>query len=241
MRMFCRGLAVSLLVGLASCSDSVPASPAGPSSNRTASLPSSHLVTGTLFETVDGRSRPLAGRQVHLYISGTCGVAVPGDCRPEMGRQPVITDHNGRYTAEDVPSSWVFASANVGQRQSCVAGAAVNTDTTIDVEVVPAGTSATPPPNANPMITGVVFETTPQGRKALRGVDVWLEVGYEGYFIASNQTDDAGRFFLCRVNAPAQMINAPLLMYVSSSGYQRPTPEAIPGYGDMFFEIELKR
>ena len=128
----------------------------------------------------------------------------------------------------------MFVSANVPGLQPCVASAAVDKDTTIDVQVVPPGRPPMPPSAASPMITGFVYETTPQGRNPLRGVDVWLEVGFEGYFVAGNQTDDAGRFFLCRVNAP-------VLMYVFLSGYQRVDARSIPGTGDMFFEIELKR
>jgi hypothetical protein len=233
MRMFRRLLAASLLTWLAGCNNSVPTSSTSPSPSPSPPAPLHYVVSGILSETVDGVSRPLAGRQVHLYISGTCGQPVPGDCRPERGREPLLSDDNGRYTAQ-VPKSWVFVSANVGELQPCVASAAVEKDTTIDVQVVPAGRSSTPPPAASPMITGFVYETTPQGRNPLRGVDVWLEVGYEGYFVAGNQTDDAGRFFLCRVNAP-------VLVGVSGAGYQTSWSQSIPGTGDMFFEIELRR
>lgn len=232
MRMFRQLLAASLLAWLAGCNNSVPTSPTNPPA------PLSYVVSGILSETVDGVSRPLAGRQVRLYISGTCGQPIPGDCRPETGRQ-LLTHDNGRYTAQ-VPKSWVFVSANVGELQPCVASAAVDKDTTIDVQVVPAGRSSTPPPTASPMITGLVYETTPQGRNPLRGVDVWLEVGYEGYFVAGNQTDDAGRFFLCRVNGPFP-VNVPVLMYAFLSGYQHQRVGSILGTGAMFFEIELRR
>jgi hypothetical protein len=89
------------------------------------------------------------------------------------------------------------------------------------------------------MITGFVYETTPQGRNPLRGVGAWLEVGLNSYLVARTQTDDAGRFFFCRVNAPVLM---------GVSGYEEMVVAGykdglayIPGTGDMFFEIELKR
>jgi len=50
------------------------------------------------------------------------------------------------------------------------------------------------------------------------------------YPIAKTQTDEAGRFFFCRVNAPVRM---------GVSGYQE--PQFIPGISDLYFEIELKR
>src|SRR5919106_1773284 len=101
-------LAASLLACLAGCNNSVPTLP----TSHSPPAPLSYVVSGILSETVGGVSRPLAGRQVHLYVSGTCGQPIPGDCRIERGRQPFITDNNGRYTAE-VPGSWVFVSANV--------------------------------------------------------------------------------------------------------------------------------
>jgi hypothetical protein len=253
MRVFRRLVAASLLAWLAGCNNSVPTSPPTSPTSPSLSAPLSFVVSGILSETVNGVSRPLAGRQVHLYISGTCGppANLGSGCRVESGRQPFLTDHNGRYTAE-VPKSRVFVKANgwssasamFTERQPCLASAAVDNDTNIDVQVVPAGQPSTSPPAASPMITGFVYETTPQGRNPLRGVDVWLEAGYEGYSVADTQTDDAGRFFLCRVNhSPVQweLAHTPVLMYVFLSGYQRVGSQAIPGTGDMFLEIELKR
>ena len=81
------------------------------------------------------------------------------------------------------------------------------------------------------MITGLVYETTSQGRKPLRGVVVWLEAGLSSYLVAVTQTDEAGRFFLCRVNAP---------VWMGVSSYQE-WFQSIPGTADSFFEVELKR
>jgi hypothetical protein len=117
-------------------------------------------------------------------------------------------------------------------QQPCLASVPVDKDTTIDVQVFPIGSSLTPPTAAGPMITGFVYETTPQGRTPLRGVFAWLEVGLlDSWPVAKTYTDDAGRFFFCRVSAPVRM---------GVSGWAR-EPQSIPGTGDMFFEIELKR
>jgi hypothetical protein len=123
--------------------------------------------------------------------------------------------------------------------QPCLAAARVENDTTIDAQVFPIGTSTTPPPAAGPMITGVVYETTPQGRKPLQGVWAWLQVGAtDSWWIASTQTDEAGRFFFCRVNAPVQMI---VSSFDEMAAGGSESAFAIPGTRDMFFEIELKR
>ena len=220
MRMFAILLVVSLLTVLSGCNNSgLTASP-----SPSPPAPLSYVVSGIASETVDGVSRPLAGRTVHLWIS-----------QPDRGwAQSSTTDHNGRYTAQ-VPRALVFVSGwhPPDQEQPCLATAAVDEDTTIDVQFVPAGRSLTPPAAASPMITGLVYETTPQGRKPLRGVyvelDAWIDVP-----VALTQTDDAGRFFLCRVNAG-------VVMSVGAPFKHQPWSQSIPGTGDMFFEIELKR
>jgi hypothetical protein len=240
--MFRRLLWASLLAWLASCNNSGPTSPGGPSPPGSPSLPApqSYVVSGTVSETVGGISRPSGSRKIDLYISGsTCISGQPIPCITEQA--PVVeTDQNGRYTAQAtvLAKTLVFvagAGLHATGQQPCLASALVDKDTTIDVEVFPAGRSSTPPPAAGPMITGFVYETTSQGRNPLRGVWAWLEVGFADSFpVARTQTDDAGRFFFCRVNAPVRM-------GVGISGYQEWPLQSIPGTGDMSFEIELKR
>jgi hypothetical protein len=62
----------------------------------------------------------------------------------------------------------------------------------------------------------------------VRGVWAGLYVGgLDTMPVAKTQTDDAGRFFFCRVNRPVQMVVSEVTN--------------IPGTGDMVFEIEVKR
>jgi hypothetical protein len=239
-------LGASLLVSLGSCSDAVPTSPASPS----LPAPQSYVVSGTVFETVDGASRPVAGRKVDVFSSGICEQIIPGrDCAREKA-EVVDTDQNGRYSVPvQVPDSRPSSSKPLvyvtgaglhalGQ-QPCLASALVDKDTTIDVQVFQVGSSLTPPPVAGPMITGFVYETTPQGRIPWREVSAWLEVGFgDVHLVARTQTDDAGRFFFCRVNAPVRMVVSGHQDMVAA-GY-RDGVAFIPGTGDMFFEIEVK-
>ena len=88
--------------------------------------PTSLVVSGILSEMTNGASRPLAGRQVNLWIQES-----------RTGRsQTVSTDQNGRYSAQ-VPAARVFAAAwhPPDQQQPCLASAAVSNDTTLDVQV----------------------------------------------------------------------------------------------------------
>jgi hypothetical protein len=234
-------LAASLLVWLTGCSDSVPTSPAPPSPPA----PRSYVVSGTVFETVNGVSRPLAGRKVDLYFSGICE-QIPrfGVCAGEKA-EVVETDQSGRYTvqvqvleqppnASPPPKPLVFvagAGLHALGQQPCVASAVVDKDTTLDVEVFPVGSSSTLPPGAGPMISGVVYETTPQGRTPVQGIWAGLNVGFaDDYLVAKTQTDASGRFVFCRVNAPVKMV------VDGKAGV-----EFIPGTRDMFFEIERTR
>jgi hypothetical protein len=227
MPIFRQLLAASLLASV-SCNDSVPTLPTSPS----VPAPQSYAVSGTVYETVGGISRPVAGRKVDIYISGA-------NPRADV----VETDQNGRYTLQVTvfPRTLVFvtgAGLHAAGHQRCLASALVGTDTTIDVEVFPVGSSSTPPEGPGPMVTGVVYETTPQGRNPVRGVWAVLEVG-SSFWVAKTQTDEAGRFFFCRVNAEVQMVvNDNEVM--SASGYKDGVAY-IPGTGDMFFEVELKR
>ena len=230
MRIFRRLLAVSLLTWLGGCGNSAPTSPAP--SPPLPPLPESFVVSGTLFETVDGVSRRLAERQVRLFgiTVESCGAG----CSVEREREDTFhTDENGRYTARVPPKSrvYVYARDVSGPWQPCLATALVDKDTTIDVQVTPAGSSLTPPAAASPMITGFVYETTPQGRKPLPGVVAWLEAGQSSYLVAVTQTDEVGRFFLCRVNGP-------VWMGVRS---REEWFQSLPGGADLFFEIELRR
>jgi hypothetical protein len=216
---------VTLLVvalWVSGCGNSPPTSP-GPEPS-----PDSFVVSGLLSETVDGVSRPLAGGQVRLFrITGGTG---GGSTEVE---EVFFADLNGRYTARVPSNSRVFAYVRDvrGPWQPCLASAFVQSDTTIDVQVVSGGSPITPPPAASPMIAGFVYETTPGGRVPLRGVTVWLEAGLNIYTVAITQTDDTGRFFFCRVNAP-------VWMGVSS---RQEWFQSIPGTADVSFEIELRR
>ena len=235
--MFRRLLAASLVACLASCNDSAPSSPTTPSRP----VPQSYVVSGTVSEIVNGISRPGAGRRVDLYVSGSpCVFGQPTPCLTELA--PVVdTDQNGRYTAQVtvLPRTRVFvtgAGLHALGQQPCLASALVDKDTIIDVQVFPTDSPLITPPAAGPMITGFVYETTAQGRNPLRGVWAWLEVGSSDIFpVAKTQTDDAGRFFFCRVNARVRMD-------VFADGYQPYSyAEFISGTGDGSFEFEFRR
>src|SRR5581483_1260053 len=175
-----------------------------------------YSVSGVVSKTVNGSSRPVPDRQVHLWIQSSNG----GFSRV------VATDQSGRYMTSVPPGGRVFANAMhpPDEQQPCVASAVVNRDTTIDVELLPTDGPSAPPSAASPLITGFVYESTAQGRKPLRDVHISVDAAND-VWVAYTRTDDEGRFFLCRVNAPVEMV-------VSGIGYQD-WWQSIPGTGDM--------
>ena len=218
MCMFHRFVTVSVLASLAGCNNSVPSSP------TSSAQPATYTVSGIVSQTVDGVSRPIAGRSVRIWVE------------PDKREQYSTTDPNGRYTTQVRPNARVFLWASISSfdQQPCIASGAVAKDTTVDVEVFPLGTSAKPPSAASPLITGFAFETTPQGRRPVRA-SAQLELTLDN-FVAWARTDDSGRFFFCRVNTPVRMAVAPLEPELKDSFSQ-----SIPGAGDVDFEIEFKR
>src|SRR5687768_10694836 len=116
MRMFHRLLTALLLASLPGCNNSMTPSPTNPSTSPTSpspAAPQSYVVSGTVSETVDGISRPAAGRKVDLYTSFTvCVSGQPNIPCVSEGGGVFVTDHNGRYTAQVtvLPKTRVFVA-----------------------------------------------------------------------------------------------------------------------------------
>jgi hypothetical protein len=219
-----RFLTLALACSVACSESSRPLdSPVAPSSPPPSPHP--YVVSGILFAAGDGGSRPLAGRTVWLWVEQETGP------RSFSGSsQSAVTDSSGRYTLR-VPESRVYVSGwERGERQPCLAAADVRSDTTLDVEIIPAG-SAAPLTLAGPVVRGTVYETTPQGRNPLPNAAVELDASVDAY-VGYTETDDAGRFLLCRVNRPVRM-------EVYRPGYQSAS-RPLPGTADMVIDIELR-
>jgi len=227
MGMHRRTLAAAFSLCVIGCAD--PAPPVAPTSPSTSGLPASHLVSGTVLERVDGGVRGVANQFLTLITVETRGLP-PGMVKRTKA-QSLSTDASGRYSAH-VPTSIVFVSAAWGKRQPCVASAPVSQDTTLDVEVF-AGSSS-PPSGASPRITGFVYETTPSGRRPLKGAALWLDLASDAY-VAATETDDLGQFYFCHVSADVRLD-------VSVEGYQPYQHSAfLSGATDSHIEFEFRR
>jgi hypothetical protein len=178
---------VSFLVLTVGCSE-VPTSPNATSPSN---LPA--IVRGTVFETTpEGGRRPLAGALVNALTNG-----------PEGGYGfMAYADAEGRYTFADLHrATTVLIHAmggldNVGffRHQPCVAKAAINGDTRLDVEF---NHKSMPGSGGPPLVSGVVFQTTSAGRQPVQNRRV---IYYAPNVLgAYTFTDDNGRFEFCKV------------------------------------------
>ena len=179
---------VSFLILTVGCSDGPPTSPNG---TPTSSGPA--VVHGTVFETTpEGGRRPLAGAYLNALTNG-----------PEGGYGfTTYSDAEGRYTFADLHrATTVLVHAmggldNVGffRHQPCVAKAAINGDTLLDVEF---NHKSMPGSGGPPIVSGVVFHTTPAGRQPIQN----RQVNYfaPSLLAAYTLTDVNGRFEFCKV------------------------------------------
>jgi len=223
-------LVCGLALALAGCGSS-PESPVAPSPPVTApTRPGYHTVSGTVLEAFGGTFRPAAGtRTIFFWV----------EQRTERGStgsvMPVNTDATGRYTAS-VPDSRVSVSAwSRAELQPCLINAEVRTDTSLDVRVVPVAeaqsVAARQLQSEGPIVSGQVYEITPQGNQPVPGADIIVDISVDVYH-AFTKTDVVGRFYLCRINSPIRID-------VGMTGYQWESRYLRGASADL--EIELRR
>ena len=226
-------LALCVFAGFSAGCDSAPVTSVAPSpvAPPTPSI-ARHTLSGTVSELVDGVPRPVgADLTVWLWVEQQIPQGTMGSS------QSVRTDQNGRYSLA-VPDSRVFASsAKRGALQPCLATTEVRSDTTLDVELISeSDTLSGRVPDrwlsAHPLVTGVVYEPTAEGRLPLPGAAIVVDVLVDVYQ-AFTKTDEQGRFFLCRVNAPIRMD-------FDLAGYEG-TSRSVRGDADTRVEVALTR
>jgi len=142
-----------------------------------------------VFESSANGPRAVAGGFVGYRVDTEAG----------LGRVPV--DTNGRYTIPNLPDKsrirvTAFAAFGNGElEQPCGAYALVNGDTTRDIELVRPGTRVQS--HAPPTLSGVVFHTTAEGRRALANMRVLYFSVSNSTFDVYTRTDSAGRYEVC--------------------------------------------
>ena len=129
-----------------------------------------------------------------------------------------------------------------GYKQPCRV-AVMRTDADHDLYLVPDDTLSTTGipaslPLAGPMLTGHVFERSPEGIQRLPGASIVLDFsGGMGWGpVANTVTDATGGYVLCNLSTPVLGIYA----YVTKPGYKPAYVLVTPGQTGSF-EIELER
>lgn len=182
-----RGFATLLIVAavvMSGCGPSGP-SPAAPPTAPT--QPAGASGTGSVVSgvVIDSNTKlPLAGASVYL-VSGRGGWTT--------------TDARGLFQYTGVPDGFIVLQAGkTGYEQRCAVTAQLHGDAVLDVELVPVGSPMLTANADPPTLSGVVFETTPEGRRPVAGALVGLG-GDNDFWLAGATTDADGRYLLCRL------------------------------------------
>jgi hypothetical protein len=161
----------------------------------------------------------------------------------DRGRRigPVRTDADGRYTFQVEAGTFVRVQV-AANYQPCVAGVSVIGNVNRDVYIIsdpdqlgdhlPAQLVA-----ETPTLSGLVFETTAQGRQPVAQARVELDMIYGmGDVSATTLTDRAGRYVLCGLSG-----HHSTYVYASKAGYRLADVGAVAVSGNTFQDIELQR
>jgi hypothetical protein len=198
------------------------ASPALPSATGTSPAPS---LIGTVVERTPQGERPVGGAFVW-------GQLFPGSVLAQ-----VRTDELGRF---ELPGLVPGASLQVmafkdGYFQQCAVEIRVGETAQLELPLVAdANLSSSkdfvpPSPSESRIVTGVVYERTTQGRRAVAHRPVFYDFGLDP--AAGTRTDDQGRFLLCGLprTRTVSIVEAVGLAFAT-----------VPPGGDADIEIEAK-
>jgi hypothetical protein len=218
----CRLLCATVLLIVAACSDS-PDGPTPPDDGL-------HTLSGQVFEQSPQGRIPLDG---FVYFDSVR----PGDSFTTGGN---VTTTAGRYLFEHVPTGTSIRlraqALHVGWRnQPCAAQTVVQSDMVLDIEVVRPGAAGVT--SGSPIVTGVVYQTTPGGRVPIPDADVSFTQGCRGLRTPYTRTDGAGRFAFCRVPTGGGCLVAGVERYGTQWFDERQVPVNVSG--DVARDIEL--
>jgi Carboxypeptidase regulatory-like domain len=217
-----------ILTALA-CGGSPPPSapaPAVPTGQGT-SAPMRTL-SGVVSDSIPPGGRPVPGAIISTFYTAGSSGRHGGDA---------ATDAEGRYRV--AAPDGVFALLTVdkaGYVQPCAATATVAGDTTLDIQLVPdAAAAAGVPPGlraVSPTVSGVVFESTPEGRQPVAGARIVAERLLD-LTMATTITDAAGRYLLCAIPQGSVGITA-----TGPGGFL--AEAAVVVTGDTVLDLEIK-
>ena len=189
----CLLLAVAASACGGSPAPSAPAAPTGPVPVPTPLGPT-RLVSGVVSESIPQGLRPVASESISAWYQFE---------RFGYHGGHAATDAQGRYRLLAPPDAFtVLFAGEQGYVQPCAAAASLVADTVLDIQLLTEASAAAGRPDTlkltSPIVSGTVFETTPQGRRPLAGAKVWAE-WQPDLPTATTITDAQGRYLLCAI------------------------------------------
>jgi hypothetical protein len=196
-----------LLLVMSACGEAPRSLPTAPTvQNISDPAVSTFTLSGVITERFSGR--PVQGARVWVEPISHAQVR----SWPPAGLRTTPSDGAGRYTISGLPSLgpvWVSTAQTWGDAFSapyvhqCVTTVTVESNATLNVTVssttdlVVLNASTGPAPAHSRIVSGTVFEITPDGRQPVGNVWVGWEASGSGDLMAETRTDAAGHYRLC--------------------------------------------
>jgi hypothetical protein len=208
-----------------------PSSTAGLGSPAPQPNPQRPTLTGVVFETTTHGRHPVSGARVFV-------VDLMEGPYWDYGWSELSSDANGRFSAIVYQGRPVKVTAYSGTGdglwnqsglfQVCAVHPTVNADATVDIELTASGIR--PARWESPVLSGVVFETTPEGRRPAADMAVLYSSNGHDTADVYARTDASGRYTFCGIPfGPG---------YVLPACTRGVTPP--PGYRGTTFSVEIR-
>jgi hypothetical protein len=187
-------------------------------------------VSGTVFEIVAQRPVPIQSRVSFEYRKPNESFSTGG----------MVSADDGSFVLEHVSSGTALtlrAAASIGswREQPCGVNTLVRSDTRLDIELVQTGTTGVT--TGSPVLSGLVYEMTPAGRRPIADADVAYVSGCSGLAEVYARTDGQGRYSFCRLPSGPGCVIAGLERYGGRWFAERQIGTNIQG--DAVLDIEL--
>jgi len=177
--------------GQSSSPSPVPSSLAAPSVSTP--VPAGFQLSGTVFETTPQGSQAVSGGHIFFWIGSHYGGQIGVDA---SGRYVIP----GLVAAPIVRLTWMpdWPMLELGLHQPCPANVSMpSADTQRDIEVVRSGSPGFR--YDSPTLSGIVYESTADGRRPLPHTRVLYSIDGSSGFDAYTDTDADGRYIPCRI------------------------------------------
>jgi hypothetical protein len=162
----------------------------------------------------------------------------------------VTSDSAGRYAVSGVPGTaiWVTPDIRSGYYAPCPSGwSGIRSDVEFDLHVVAAtllsttGRPANMPVNSSIWVSGVVFESTADGKRPVAGATVHLgRASPHSHSGTTTLTDSAGRYLMCP-SIPSHGSDISVEVEVERDGFLPASKTAVLGWDWSGLDIQLVR